>query len=211
MANEGKPPRGPRRPSSPNKEPIPIHGSIGQPVTGPSKKPKPKGAGQRRAKTTREKILESLRNGTTRQNAAGAAGVARNTFYTWLAAEPEFRAAVEEAENAAEQAMVTSVKRQATKSWKAAAWWLERRRSADYGKRDTLAVVNALTPDGEMAQLAAQYVEMSEAELQEEIARLERANRSSEAGNGEGGFTFPETESPTANGVAVSKNGQAHA
>jgi hypothetical protein len=46
-------------------------------------------------------IVKSLRNGCTRTASAGAAGIARSTFYEWLEADADFKAACENAELAA--------------------------------------------------------------------------------------------------------------
>lgn len=63
----------------------------------------------------------------------------RATFYRWLDDET-FRDEVEKAELAAEAAYTTAVAQAVPKSWQAAAWWLERRKYQDYGRRDSLEV-----------------------------------------------------------------------
>lgn len=50
---------------------------------------------------TREKILRRLRQGGTRAQAAEAAGVSRQTFYTWIKRFDDFREAVLAAEDRA--------------------------------------------------------------------------------------------------------------
>lgn len=82
--------------------------------------------------------LHALRNGCTREAAAGVAGVGRATLYRWLAADETFRDAVEKAENEAEASFTAAVVAATQKNWQAAAWWLERRRHESYGRRDRL-------------------------------------------------------------------------
>ena len=81
-------------------------------------------------------ILQALENGCTRRAAAGAAGISHTTLYTMLREDLPFRAAVERAENVAEARATSLVLKTAYEgTWTAAAWWLERRRPDDYGKR----------------------------------------------------------------------------
>lgn len=85
----------------------------------------------------REQILASLRGGSPRGLAARYAGLGEATFYRWLSdprpAFREFREAVERAEAEAEHAAVAAVRSAMTRHWRAAAWWLERRRPMSWG------------------------------------------------------------------------------
>ena len=84
-----------------------------------------------------EACLNALRAGNTRTASATFAGISRMTLYRWLEADETFRDAVEKAEADAEVRYASQVARAATDgTWQAAAWWLERRRHADYGRRD---------------------------------------------------------------------------
>lgn len=80
-------------------------------------------------------ILSALEHGCTRRAAAGAADIGHATFYRWLDDET-FRDAVEKAEAKAEAAFTFAVAEAVPKSWQAAAWWLERRKNEDYGRKD---------------------------------------------------------------------------
>lgn len=81
-------------------------------------------------------LLNALRLGNTRTAAAAYAEVHRDTFYAWMA-DPTFSDAVEKAEADAEARFVAQIVQAAKDgTWTAAAWWLERRRGADYGRRD---------------------------------------------------------------------------
>lgn len=88
-----------------------------------------------------ETILEALRAGNTRKNAAGLAGIGEATLGDWMRRFQRFRAAIEKAEAEAEAAHVANVKREADDgTWQASAWWLERRRHADWGKVDRVEI-----------------------------------------------------------------------
>ena len=81
-------------------------------------------------------ILNALRVGNTRRAALAAAEISVQTFYRWLE-NVTFRDAVLKAEADAEQRFLGNVaKAAASGNWTAAAWWLERRHPADYGRRD---------------------------------------------------------------------------
>lgn len=94
----------------------------------------------RRTQRTPERvgaIVSALRTGNTRRAAAAFAEVDQSTFYRWLASSATFRDAVEKAEADAEVRFASQVAKAAGDgTWQAAAWWLERRRSSDYGRHD---------------------------------------------------------------------------
>ena len=81
-----------------------------------------------------ERILEAIRKGNTRDTAAKLAGVSATQMYEWMNKHPEFAEAIEKADAEAEGFYVGIIERAAAKSWQAAAWWLERRRAAKYGR-----------------------------------------------------------------------------
>ena len=82
-------------------------------------------------------ILNALRVGNTRRAAAAAAEISEDTLARWQHADAVFRGAVEKAEADAEQRFLGNVAKAAQDgTWTAAAWWLERRRHADYRKRE---------------------------------------------------------------------------
>jgi hypothetical protein len=87
-------------------------------------------------------ILDALRAGATRTAAAMAAGVPRETMARWTTRFVTFRHAVLQAEAQAEIRATVTV-RQAINGndWRAAAWWLERRRHDDWGRRDRIDLV----------------------------------------------------------------------
>jgi transposase len=78
-------------------------------------------------------IVDALKGGNTRRAAAAYAGVHLDTFYEWLK-KPSFSEIVTNAEAAAEVRAVAIVIQAAQRGDpRAAQWWLERRRRADYG------------------------------------------------------------------------------
>lgn len=84
-------------------------------------------------------LLNALRAGNTRSAAAAHAEISRQTFYRWIEEDETFRDSVEKAEADAEVRFAAQVAHAAsTGTWQAAAWWLERRRPADFALRSKL-------------------------------------------------------------------------
>jgi hypothetical protein len=105
----------------------------------------------RRSKATEariEALLAALRAGNTREASAGHAGIDRTTLYRWVERDPGLRARVEKAEADAEVRFEAQVARAAADDdWRAAAWWLERRRPKSYGRAPAAAAAdNAMAP-----------------------------------------------------------------
>lgn len=122
-----------------------------------------------------EAILNALRGGCTRTAAAGYADIERSTMNRWMLRDETFRVAVEKAESEAE-ARYTQVVFEATgKSWQAAAWWLERRRPADYARRDRLDVTVDVRAAAE--RLAGELDGVSAEELLAEAERIAMGER----------------------------------
>ena len=98
----------------------------------------------RRSKRTPEResrLLSALSAGNTRQAACFYAGISDETLANWMRRSLEFLERVKKAEADAEVRMVAQVARAAQEgTWQAAAWWLERRRPEDYGRRDRVEV-----------------------------------------------------------------------
>lgn len=89
-------------------------------------------------------IASALRAGNTRAAAAAYGSVTSQTFWTWMQDDRPiegdengltFMDVVLKAEADAEVAMMARVMQAAQMSWQAAAWWLERRRQADFALR----------------------------------------------------------------------------
>ena len=91
----------------------------------------------RRSKATEariEALLIALGTGCTREASAGRAGIDRTTLYRWLERDAAIRIRVEKAEADAEVRFAAQVAQGAGEDWRAAAWWLEHRRPASYGR-----------------------------------------------------------------------------
>jgi transposase len=87
------------------------------------------------------RLLEALRAGNTRSAACHYAGIDQGTLANWLARYSDFSDAINKAEADAEVRMVAQIARAAHDgTWTAAAWWLERRRPDDYGRRDRVEI-----------------------------------------------------------------------
>ncbi len=96
---------------------------------------------------TKEDIVKALKAGNSRRDSALYAGIAESTFYGWMergrAGEPlymEFLEAVEKAEAQSVVRNVAIIQRAAEETWQAAAWWLERKRPDDWGRRQRMDI-----------------------------------------------------------------------
>jgi transposase-like protein len=107
----------------------------------------------RRTKLTSQRMLviqKALRAGSTRKAAAAVAGVGESTFYDWMRAGAndegsnlarQLVVVVEAAEGEAELRAATTINEAIDKGdWKAAAWWLERRRRQEWGRPQPIPV-----------------------------------------------------------------------
>lgn len=128
----------------------------------------------------REKILQALRAGNYRCAAAKYAGVEVGCFTEWIhrgnrgeAPYAEFAEDCKKAEGEAEAALVATVRRASVDTWTAAAWMLERKHSARWGRRDPSWERDKR--EARQAQ-AAQLAEVPLEEL-ERMVEAERARR----------------------------------
>lgn len=86
-------------------------------------------------------ILDWLRLGATRTAAFEAAGIHRSKLSVYLRRYATFRDAVMRAEADAENRAAAEIRTAISKGgWRAAAWWLERRRADDWGKVDKVEI-----------------------------------------------------------------------
>jgi len=90
-----------------------------------------------------EKLCKALADGNPQEAACWYSNISPQTFYRWMrdgrsapegSKAQEFFTLVKMAETKAEMYFVAQIRKAARKSWQAAAWWLERRRSEHYGK-----------------------------------------------------------------------------
>lgn len=94
-----------------------------------------------------EQVVGYLRAGAYVETAAAAAGISKETLYSWLrrgaADEVPFAAfaeAVEEAQALAEMRDLALIGKAAETEWTAAAWRLERKFPSRYGRRQAVEV-----------------------------------------------------------------------
>jgi hypothetical protein len=85
-----------------------------------------------------ELICVALRKGGTRKAACDVVGVSQDSFARWLDRYADFADLVKRAEAEAEAEMVGAIHAASKETWQAAAWWLERRRNEDWGRKDTV-------------------------------------------------------------------------
>ena len=101
-------------------------------------------------KKRRDIIVASLRCGNTRRASAHLAGIHECTLVRWLnrgreakagdSAYMDLLACVQKAEAAAESSMLSAIVDAVADNWQAAAWYLERRYPAEYGRHTKVAV-----------------------------------------------------------------------
>ena len=91
---------------------------------------------------TQDNVVKALRAGNSRRDSALYAGISEQTFYSWMsrgregeALYEEFLEAVEKAEAHSVVRNVAIIQRAADETWQAAAWWLERKRPDEWGRR----------------------------------------------------------------------------
>lgn len=113
-----------------------------------------------------EAVCEALAAGNRRDPSCRLAGIARSTFYEWLH-NPALSDTIKRAEADAEIEMIARVRAGASRSWIAAAWYLERAHPQRWGKRDRLAVTvdwreqakqDGYDPDHIISELERQFV-----------------------------------------------------
>jgi hypothetical protein len=80
-------------------------------------------------------VLEAIRAGATRRAAAGHAGIDHATLYRWLERNATFATLLTRAEDDVEIRCTATILHAAMDDWRAAGWWLERRRPGSYARR----------------------------------------------------------------------------
>ena len=106
-----------------------------------------------------EQICNLLKGGNTRKTSAIASGVGEDTFYRWMREKSEFSESVKKAEEIAVARNVAIINKAAGDTWQAAAWWLERRRPADFSKQDKVDIttngkdINGMSMEEMVAEL----------------------------------------------------------
>lgn len=107
---------------------------------------------------TVKKIVDALGAGNTRRAACAYGGVDEKTLANWMRRYSDFSDAVKEAEASAEVGHVARIAQAAASgTWTASAWWLERRRPDDWGRKDKLditATIRRLVRDAGLGEEA---------------------------------------------------------
>ena len=111
-----------------------------------------------------EELLKALRGGAYVEDACGYVGIHKDTFYEWMRRGAdgddlysEFSDAVEKARASAVVRNIALLQKAAEDSWQAAAWWLERTRPNQYGRRTNIA-----GPDGGAIEIKTDDAEREE-------------------------------------------------
>lgn len=145
----------------------------------------------RRSKATdarKDALLNALRAGNTRQAAAAFAEISRMTFYRWLESDATFRDSVEKAEADAEVRFASHVARAATNgTWQAAAWWLERRRPADFALRSRVEMTGKDGGPIESVNITDGLSPEEKRRLRDRLARSVRGESDAQAAGGDAG------------------------
>ena len=98
---------------------------------------KPLGRPTKQTDATCEKILKALRGGCTLKAACGYAGISENTLSRMKETFADFGDRIACAEAEAERTAADRLFRAGARDWRAAESWLKRRRSADWGDKQT--------------------------------------------------------------------------
>jgi hypothetical protein len=150
-------------PTKKESTPKPAAARAAKPKPKPQPKPKAeKHPGGRPSKYTPEvveRICYSLSLGNTRTTSVTCAGVSMPTFHTWMHEFPEFSDAIKRAEEQAVEHYVNVIHAASGQTWQAAAWYLERRRPADFSKQDKVDIttngkdINGMSMEEMVAEL----------------------------------------------------------
>ena len=99
-------------------------------------------------------ICDALRAGNTRRDSCHSVGISEDTFAGWLKSKSVFSDSIQKAEADAAVHNLSIVQKAAHDgTWQAAAWWLERRRKADYSLR-----TETTGADGSAVRVVVEYV-----------------------------------------------------
>jgi hypothetical protein len=93
-----------------------------------------------------ERVLQAIHSGCTRRAAASHAGIDETTLYRWVGRYASFASDLRAREDEVEIRAVATIQQAWHDDWRAAAWWLERRRPANYARRLEPEPVAVATP-----------------------------------------------------------------
>lgn len=121
-------------------------------------------------------ILNALRAGNTRKAASAYAGIDQDTFSAWMKRYSDFSDAVKKSEADAEVRHVANVAKAAGEGiWTASAWWLERRRSEDWGRKERVDIIATVRIMAQQAGLSDEETVAAVAEAERYLQEVKRA------------------------------------
>jgi transposase len=124
----------------------------------------------KRTPEVEQRLCDALRAGNTRRAACLSAGVEQHTFQRWLLRFAQFAQAIQKAEADAEVRHVANIAKAAADGvWTASAWWLERKRPDEWGRRERV--------DLTIRQHAERLAQEQGLDVEELIAEAERIAR----------------------------------
>lgn len=126
----------------------------------------------------RDRILQAIRAGNTRKASSAYAGIDQDTLIRWMHRYVDFADAVTKAEADAEVAHVANIAQAAKMgNWTASAWWLERRRHEDWGRKDRVEIISTVRRMAAEAGLSDEETAAAVAEAERYLKESGRAAR----------------------------------
>jgi hypothetical protein len=95
----------------------------------PKPKPQPK-----RTPEARKTIIDAIEQGTPYRHAAAMAGMSEDTLARWREDDAELAESIKAAEGRAVAGRLARIRTAEPTHWQAAAWWLERKYPAEFGR-----------------------------------------------------------------------------
>ena len=152
-------------------------------------------------------IIAAVEGGATYRHAAASVGVSERTLHDWQVRHPHFSQALKTAEASACMAAIGTIRRAAEAgTWQAAAWYLERRYPAEYGRRAVTvdASVQVTHDDGDLTTARARLEERLDG-----IASRFGVDRFLDTLNAtEAGLALPSSDDPVT--ITVDQDGDRH-
>jgi hypothetical protein len=122
-----------------------------------------------------KRIIDALAAGNTRGASAAYGGIDHDTLLRWEKRYAEFAEQVKDAEARAEVGHVANIAQAARSgNWTASAWWLERRRHQDWGRKDKLEIISSVR---EMARATGADEDAAVAEAESYLKEIRRGAR----------------------------------
>ena len=152
-------------------------------------------------------IIAAVEGGATYRHAAASVGVSERTLHDWQVRHPQFSQALKTAEASACIAAIGTIRRAAEAgTWQAAAWYLERRYPAEYGRRAVTvdASVQVTHDDGDLTRARARLEERLDGMASRfDVDRFLDTLNATEAG-----LALPSSDDPVT--ITVDQDGDRH-